>query len=208
MTKLNFRKLSETDPRIPQAKQTAKEWRQQEGLLDISMDLGLQLSAEFYNIYRDAVIFPSGKLGIYLRMEMAPQTGQCVAAIVISNGKILLLEQERYPARKVIWETPRGFGKLSEPSETSIRREVEEETGGKICQAERIGGIYTNSGLSNEFVELYYVEIENVGVSSEEGVIKLRLYSLEEIEKMIGDGEIHDPFFISAYSISKERSLI
>ncbi|MEM9155683.1 MAG: NUDIX hydrolase [Cyanobacteria bacterium P01_F01_bin.33] len=207
--KNSFVKMSLDDPRLEEARAAGEKWRRSEDLKDAGNELGLLLTTEIFSIYRDPIVFPSGQLGTYLRIEDAEETGRSVGVLtVLPNNRFVLLEQQRYPAAATILETPRGFGRKSENSELSARREVEEETGGNITKLERLGSIYTNSGISDEIVDLFFCEIQQLGVSNEEGVRKILTYSEFEIKELISSGNISDPFFLSAYAMAISRRLI
>lgn len=60
-----------------------------------------------------------------------PQVFTSVAAIIINKGKILLVKRNRPPHQRT-WMLPGGFVEYGEHPETTLKREVKEETGLKF----------------------------------------------------------------------------
>ena len=63
-----------------------------------------------------------------------PRVAQAAAAVIIKDGKVLLVQRKREPY-KGTWMFPAGFIEFGEHPEETLRREVSEETGLKLKNA-------------------------------------------------------------------------
>ena len=85
---------------------------------------------EYINIFRDAVRFPDGKDGTYIRIVHKYHEKKGVAVIPFFDEKIVLIRHFRHATQQQHWEIPRGFGSSLIPEET-VTTEIYEEIGGK-----------------------------------------------------------------------------
>jgi ADP-ribose diphosphatase len=127
-----------------------------------------------------------------------------VVAPGTSDGKFLLIKEERIPIRAAIWSMPAGQidgeGELDEKEIESVAlRELHEETGydlapgGEIIQ---LGYFFSSAGLTNEHCYLSLVRpVQQADVHNrEEGeaIVECRAFSVPEIWRMIAENEIRD----------------
>ena len=106
----------------------------------------------------DTVRFPDGTTG---DLEMIRHSG-AAAILPIFGGEeeedpeILLIRQYRYAAGGYIYEVPAGRPDTAgEDWEICARRELEEETGYTARSVQRITGIHTTPGFTDEFIHLF-----------------------------------------------------
>ena len=80
----------------------------------------------------------------------------CVAIIAVdANDNVLLVKQFRKSVDKELLEIPAGGIEPGEDPETTVRREMREETGYLPRQVERLGGFYSTPGYGTEYLYLY-----------------------------------------------------
>ncbi|MBA7467007.1 Methanol dehydrogenase activator [subsurface metagenome] len=80
----------------------------------------------------------------------------CVAIIAVdADDNILLVNQFRKPVEKELLEIPAGGVDPGEDPETTVRRELREETGYLPKKVERLGGFYSAPGYCTEYLHLY-----------------------------------------------------
>ncbi len=140
----------------------------------------------------DEIEYESGNKSI---REIAIHPGGAVIVPIKDDGKIILVKQFRYPLQKTLIELPAGKLDKGEDPLKCAARELEEETGYKAKEIEKLGQIYTAPGYCTEILHIYSAK----GLASgnhhreegEQGMEILEL-SLDEIEKMIANGEITD----------------
>ena len=80
------------------------------------------------------------------------------AVLLVSDGKVLLERQFRFPYNKVIWEIPAGKLNAGEDPEVAARRELEEETGYRAGVLKKLTQIYPTPGYTDEIIYIYYTE--------------------------------------------------
>lgn len=140
----------------------------------------------------DEIEYESGNKGI---REIAVHPGGAVVVPVKDDGKIILVKQFRYPLQKTLIELPAGKLDKDEDPLFCATRELEEETGYKTSEIKKLGQIYTAPGYCTEVLHIYYAKGLKPGnhnrEEGEQGMEILEL-SLNEIEKMINQGEITD----------------
>ncbi|MFC2017096.1 NUDIX hydrolase [Chloroflexota bacterium] len=80
----------------------------------------------------------------------------CVAVIVVdADDNVLLVKQFRKSVEKELLEIPAGGIEPGEDPETTVRREMREETGYLPRRVERLGGFYSTPGYCTEYLYLY-----------------------------------------------------
>jgi len=80
----------------------------------------------------------------------------CVAIIAVdADDNILLVNQFRKPVEKELLEIPAGGIDPGEDPETTVCRELREETGYLPRKVERLGGFYSTPGYCTEYLHLY-----------------------------------------------------
>ena len=80
----------------------------------------------------------------------------CVAIIAVdASDNILLVNQFRKPVEKELLEIPAGGIEADEDPVSTVRRELQEETGYLPGKVERLGGFYSSPGYCTEYLHLY-----------------------------------------------------
>ena len=121
-----------------------------------------------------------------------------------SEKKLVLINQYRVPINKHIYELPAGLVDNNEDAETSVRRELKEETGLDLISINKINSkdkLYLSPGMTDESVAFVYCVCD--GKLSDEYLeededIKALLISQEDAKDIL---EQNDPIDIKAYLI-------
>jgi ADP-ribose pyrophosphatase len=170
--------------------------------------VGIVYRDQYLLILRDAVRFPDGSLGTYIRLVNQYPGVLGVAVLPVYQGQILLVRHFRHATRLWHLEIPRGFGQELSAEEDAYR-EVLEEIGGQIVHLVSLGHVYPNTGMTSERVALFYAEVETYGnVEVVEAISEIVPASLSEVERMIRSNEIEDGFTLTAYALAKAKSLL
>lgn len=105
--------------------------------------------------------------------------------------KIVLINQYRVPINKYIYELPAGLVDNNEDIETSVKRELKEETGLDLISINKINSkekLYLSPGMTDESVAFVYClcdgEISDKYQEDDED-IKALLISQEEAKKLL-----------------------
>lgn len=173
--------------------------------------IGILLDDPYNILIRDLVQFPNGEMGGYIRSitTASLRGGKGVVVIPEYQGKIMLLRQYRHPTRQWHYEVPRGYGEPDMPAAENARKEIEEETGGKVSELVSLGEFYNNTGYEAVPVALFYAKLASIGSGNvNEGIEDFVWLTVKELEEWIANGEITDGFTIAAYTRAKLKGLI
>jgi ADP-ribose pyrophosphatase len=127
---------------------------------------------------------------------------QGAVAVVVTDDKhnVLLVQQYRLPAGKVMWEIPAGILEPDEEPEACAIRELQEETGYKPLSLAGLGGIHPAPGYTTEFIHIYWARefVESKLESDEDEFVEAYWKPLSDAIEMITSGEITDSKTITA----------
>jgi ADP-ribose pyrophosphatase len=144
----------------------------------------------------DTVRLPGGKIA---DLEMVRHSGASAVVPFLTppdsdDPRLLLLRQYRYAADGFVHEIPAGRLHPGEDPATCARRELLEETGCTAARIERLTGIHTTPGFTDEFIHLFIAsELERGDPEHEDDeVITLEELPLSYVLRGIERGEITD----------------
>lgn len=172
---------------------------------------GIVYEDDYIFVVRDAVRFPSGKRGTYLRLFNRGIHGGTVILPVTENGKIVMIRHFRHATRKFHYELPRGMYEPGLTVEENAEKELKEEIGAVPVKIVPLGDIYPDTGLLSHKVSYYYALVGEDALQiqdEEEGITEIIGFTREEVEKMIEEGQIQDGFTLNAMYLAGIRHLI
>jgi len=117
----------------------------------------------------------------------------CVAIIAIdADDNVLLVNQFRKPVEKELLEIPAGGINPGEDAVTTVRRELQEETGYLPRKVERLGGFYSAPGYCTEYLYLYLATnlIPSPLIAEDTENISLTRVPTSQIPSIITSGSI------------------
>ena len=171
--------------------------------------VGIVFEDQYIQVLRDAVEFPGGHRGTYIRILSKQGEFTGVAVLPILKDKIVLLRHFRHATRAWHFEIPRGFVDKNESCDEAAIREVSEEIGVVPTKLTTIGGLHPNTGLFKEYVVLFQADIDKIGSYDEvEGIESVEVVSVLKLNKMIENGQITDSFTISALLLAQVRGCL
>ncbi|HEV2756252.1 MAG TPA: NUDIX hydrolase [Actinomycetota bacterium] len=171
--------------------------------------VGVVYEDEYVLLLRDAVAFPDGHRGTYIRFVGRDDAPSGVAVLPLHAGKVLLVRHFRHATRSSHLEIPRGFWVDGLSGTDIARRELEEEAGIAGCTLVPLGPVHVNTGLTAETLELYAALVEDGGRPSEDQAItEVVAVGVDELEELIRDGEVTDSFTVAAYARAKLRGVL
>ncbi len=146
----------------------------------------------FFRVTKDTVRLPSG--GESTR-EVAWKRGAVCVVPVTDDGKIVCVEQFRYPYDRVILEIPAG--KLEEGEDDTLeaaKRELTEETGYTAREWIDFGMYYGSPAMLAEEITVYLARGLTAGDThfDEDEYLRIRHIPIGELTDRILDGEIPD----------------
>lgn len=147
--------------------------------------------------YRDEMLVPNGNTGLWDHIE---HKGAAAAVAVNEDGRILMVRQYRNSIERETLEIPAGGLNPGEDPMKAALRELEEETGFKAANGEKLFELYTTVAFSNEKIYIY----KATGLTrskqhlDEDEFVNVESYTLDELLLMIKNGTIQDAKTISA----------
>ena len=137
------------------------------------------------------VELPDGK---HSKRELVRHPGAVAIVALDPDQNVLLVRQYRIAADQILREIPAGTLNPGEDPQVCAIRELQEETGYKPGNIERIGGIFVAPGYTTEFIHLYLATdlAESSLDQDEDEFIEMDRVSLGEAVAMIERGDIID----------------
>lgn len=171
--------------------------------------VGFAYRDQYVLLLRDAVRFPDGSLGTYIRSVDEDERAPGVVVLPLHQGRVLLIRHFRHGSRTWHLEVPQGFGIPGLSSEESIRLELQEEISATVSRLVSLGRFHPDTSVSANVIELFYADIESYGdVELQEGIIELLPTPVAEVERMIREREITNVFLLVAYTRAKLQGLL
>ncbi len=180
-------------------------WLESKGMPAEWARVGIAYKDQYARILRDAVRFPGGFLGTYIRFVGEEDDPPGVIVLPFYQEQVLLIRHFRHATRTWHIEIPRGFGKKGFSSDENARREVEEEIGATISRLVPLGPMYPDAAASTECDALFFAEVASYGQGEEEEAIT---EILPTSVAMIRENEITDGFTLAAYARAKAQGLL
>jgi len=147
-----------------------------------------------FNLVVDDVEYPSGNKSV---REVAEHPGGAVAVALLSDERIIMVRQYRYPVARELLELPAGKLYPGEDPRACAARELEEETGYVAQRWEKLTSIYTTPGFCTEELHIYLakeVQLSATGRALEEGELSMTvdIIPIQQAVEMIDRREIVD----------------
>ena len=170
----------------------------------LKTNIGIVYKDKYIYILRDAVIFPNGEYGTYIRIVHVEKDAG-VILVPVFNNKVLLINHYRHALLSYSWELPRGFAEKGLSIEENAKKELYEECGLQCVKCEILGQVAPDSGImsSKPYVLLMHVEDNAVTLNDKhEGISEYKWLDHYDIREMINGNKIQDTYTLSAFMIT------
>ncbi|MDF2907733.1 MAG: hypothetical protein K0R34_3054 [Herbinix sp.] len=147
--------------------------------------------------YQDTIEVNGEKMTTF---DFIHHKGASAMVPIDEQGRIVMVRQYRNAVDSYSLEIPAGGLNVGEDSMTCAIRECEEETGYKAGEVYHLIDVYTTVAFSNEKICIYYT----TGIApskqnlDEDEFVTIEHHSLEELTKLILEGEIKDAKTVAA----------
>ena len=143
-------------------------------------------------VVRDTVRLPNGELAT---REMCLHVGAVAIIPLLSDGRVIMERQYRYPHSRVFFEIPAGkLNFKGEEPMLAAARELREETGAVADKWTFLGELDTTPALIDEKISMYLAEEIRFTQREldEDEFLDVELVPLGELYAMVMSGEIKD----------------
>ncbi|GAA0461086.1 hypothetical protein GCM10009544_24540 [Streptomyces stramineus] len=162
----------------------------------------------FVTLLRDAVRFPGGALGLYVRMMSTAASPGAVILPLLEDDSVVLVEHYRHATRAWHWEAPRGMGAAGATGAESAARELAEELGTEATELLPLGSLHPDTGLIGDHVELYAARIRRTGaLDTAEGIRRTLTVHWAAAEEMVASGIITCAFTVAVLTRARLAGL-
>lgn len=167
----------------------------------------VRYKGKVFDLLVDTVEYPSGKRSL---REIAHHPGGAVVVPLLDDGRVILVQQLRYPLGKRIYELPAGKLTPGEDPKIAAERELLEETGWNARTLEKLTSIYTTPGFCDEELHIFLgtdLRESPGGHKREEGEITMTTHAISFAEAllMVDAGEIRDSKTIVGLLLAQKR---
>jgi len=154
-----------------------------------------------FKVFEDVVELPNGFKLDYYKVEKIP----VVTILPIISGKIVLVNQYRYPIRSDSLELPAGHVWPNEEPENCANRELKEETGYIAGKIEKILEYHPSTEYADLVYHIFIAEELKEGNSDREKyeLIDVELLDVDSVIEKIMDGSITDGRTITSVFLAK-----
>nr|WP_202925055.1 NUDIX hydrolase [Myxacorys almedinensis] len=139
--------------------------------------------------------------------ECIRHPGGALVIPVTSEGKLVLVKQYRFAVQGRLLEFPAGTVELSEKPLETVQREIEEETGYRGKQWQKLGEFFLAPGYSDEVIYAFLATdlepLEHPPDQDEDEDIETVLMTPEAVEKAIYVGDLSDSKSISSFMLAR-----
>lgn len=158
----------------------------------------LKFQGAILDFYTDTMELPDGKQEKW--DFVSHRMGAAAVVPVLEDGRILMVRQYRNALDRETLEIPAGArNSKSEDTRICAARELEEETGYRSENLQKILSLKTTVAFCDEFIDVYLARDLKPGKQHlDEGeFINIEAHSLEELCQMISDGKLQDSKTVS-----------
>ena len=143
---------------------------------------------------------------VYLENNEDKIDAVVICALHKAENKLVLINQYRVPINKYIYELPAGLVDNNEDVETSVRRELKEETGYSAKNIKLIHKFFTSAGFSNQKIYIFLATGLNKGEPEfdEDEIIEKYEIDINEARNMVINNEIEDAKTAIGILLAKE----
>ena len=164
----------------------------------------LKFKGVILDFYQDTMLIDGTHTAVW---DFIKHKGAAAVVPVLKDGRILMVRQYRNALERDTLEIPAGaLDEEGEPGIECAGRELEEETGYRCDELERLITLRTTVAFCNEKIEVFVARnlVPSKQHLDEDEFIELKAYTLEELKEKILKGEIEDSKTVAslmAYSV-------
>jgi ADP-ribose pyrophosphatase len=166
-------------------------------LVEERIDSQRVFDGRLLDVRRDRVRLPDGAEAI---REYIVHPGAALVVPRLSDGRVVVVRQFRYPVNAVMTEFPAGKIDVGESPLDTAKRELREEAGYTAREWTPLGLLHTIVAYTTESIALYLAEgLEDVGVALDDGeFLDVEVVDYERLLDAVDAGEVTDAKTVAA----------
>ncbi len=159
----------------------------------------------FFTLEEDDVRLPDGKLKTYTMLDIPDFAG----VLPVIDDKLVMIKNYRYPIDEMVLELPAGLIDEDESPMETAKRELEEETGYILKDAEKLCEYHPIASLNTQKAHLFVGEAEEGGeIDRDTGEdMEVKIISIKKLYEKLEDGELSHPHTMIALFYAKDKLL-
>jgi ADP-ribose pyrophosphatase len=167
------------------------EAKQDEHLVEHTLDHVEVLKGHFLHAFRDQVRLPNGDNAT---REYVIHPGAVMIIALLDDGRLVMERQYRYPVKQVMIEFPAGKLDSGEDRLACAQRELLEETGYRAKEWAHAGVLHPVISYSTEFIDIWFARDLRLGERRlDEGeFLDVFTASLDELLTWSREGKLTD----------------
>jgi len=156
-------------------------------------------SSDWIEITLDKIELPDNRVIDNFELMHYPHTAAGVVA-VNKEGEILLVRAYRYLHESFDWEIPGGVIEVDEKIIDGVKRELLEETGYAAEHWTPLIKFYPHKATCNQMYHIYIAEglTKKTDDFMKVEISEMKFHTIDEIRRMVRDGEINDSLSLVA----------
>ena len=129
-----------------------------------------------------------------MKRSVVRHRGSAVMMAIDAKKRILLVQQYRLPAGKMLWELPAGKVDEGEKVLQTAKRELIEETGYRAKTWKKLVSFYPTPGYVAEYMTIFVATdlTEGEAQPMDDERIEKRWFTRKEMDELIRGGKIED----------------
>lgn len=139
--------------------------------------------------------------------EVVHHPGAVAIVPLLDEDNVIMIQQYRHPAGRILWELPAGVLEPDEDPETCARRELAEEVGYVPGKLEHLLSTFTSPGFSTELIHIFLArDLREVAASEKEDeLIRPVQVPLVTALEMVRRGEVQNAAAVCGLLATADR---
>jgi len=162
-----------------------------DGLVETTLGSEHLYQGKILNLRRDTVLLANGRQA---SREVVEHVESAAAVPLLGDGRVVLVEQWRYPVEQALLEIPAGIIDPGEQPAEAMRRELTEETGYAAGRLELLFSVYLAPGYSQELIHIFLAQDLQPAEADcdDDEIIRVRKIPFEDAVAACLHGELTD----------------
>jgi len=156
----------------------------------------------FFTLEEDDVELPDGRKKTYTMLDIPDFAG----VLPVIDDKLVMIKNYRYPIDEMVLELPAGLIDKNESPVETAKRELEEETGYILKDAEKLCEYHPIASLNDQKAHLFIGDAKKGGnINRDKGEeIELEIISIKKIYDKLEKRELSHPHTMIALFYAKD----